>query len=393
MLLQAVLDSYVTFRSINSNENDCRLFNWREMDLDQFVYISGDVAKTFRLPQGPDSGFRFYNSANKRRGYFDTSPVAHALDEPAYVVEPHPVGAKLVNNGLPVFTLYHENDDDGLRKLGSDSRLTFTAPADGAYLVRVSDVRGFGGDRYHYRLSIREPKPDFVVKLSSAAPSVSAGSGTSLTFSVDRIDGFEEEITIDVTGLPEGYALSPVRIQAGHDEAQGVLTAAADAKPAPDAEWAKVKTVARAELAGSPIERPITGFKSVKLTEKPKLLVTLEPAELTIAPGTMITAKLKIDRGPVTERVAFDVLNLPHGVIVDNIGLNGILIPEGQSEREIFLTCYDWVPDVDRPFFAVSKTARAGDKAVGAEASKPVMLKVRKPSTLVQADEAKPGTK
>ena len=49
---------------------------------------------------------------------------------------------------------------------GSDDRLTFIAPADGSYLVRVSDVRGFSGDRFVYRLTVREAKPDFNVVLS-----------------------------------------------------------------------------------------------------------------------------------------------------------------------------------------------------------------------------------
>jgi hypothetical protein len=360
------------------------------MSLDEYVYISGDVARVFRLPQGPDSGFRFYNSANKRRGYFDTSATAHALDETAYVVEPHPVGTKLVNNGLPVFTLYYTNDDDGLRKLGSDSRLLFTAPADGEYLVRVADVRGFGGDNFSYRLAIREPRPDFMVRMTPASPKVTRGSGVQVNFDVDRQDGFDDEIEIVAEGLPEGYSLSsPLRIQAGHDEAVAVLNAAADAKPVDAAAWTKVKFSARAAVAGSPVERPIAGFKQVLLQEESKILVSLEPAELTIAPGTMISAKLKIERRGVDDRVAFDVLNLPHGVIVDNIGLNGILIPEGQSEREIFLTCYENTPETDRPFFAVTKTARAGAQAVGAEASRPVLLHVRKPSELVKADEGK----
>ena len=30
--------------------------------------------------------------------------------------------------------------------------------------------------------------------------------------------------------------------------------------------------------------------------------------------------------------------NLPHGVFVDNLGLNGLLIVEGQGEREFFIT-------------------------------------------------------
>ena len=82
-----------------------------------------------------------------RRCYFDTSAVDHALNEPVYIVEPYAPGTKLADNGLPVFPLYYANDDDASRKLGRDSRLTFTAPADGDYLVRVADTRGYGGPK------------------------------------------------------------------------------------------------------------------------------------------------------------------------------------------------------------------------------------------------------
>src|SRR6266700_6630560 len=145
LLLQAVRDSHLTFRAIDSNTDDARVENWQEMELNQLLYLQGEVCKIFRMPQGPASGFQFYNFQGKRRNYFDTSPVAHALDEPAYIVEPHPPGTKLVPTGLPVFTLFYANDDDALRKLGSDSRLLFTAPADGSYLVRVSDTRSHSG--------------------------------------------------------------------------------------------------------------------------------------------------------------------------------------------------------------------------------------------------------
>lgn len=388
MLLQAVRDSYVTFRSISSTEDDVRLFNWEEMQLNQYLYFAGEVTKLFRMPQGPDSGFRLYLSNGKRRNYFDTSSAARALDEPAYIVEPHPIGTKLVNNGLPVITLNYANDDDALRKLGSDSRLMFTAPADGAYVVRVSDVRGFGGDRFHYRLVIREPKPDFTVALNQSSPTVARGSGLGLTFTADRIDGFDDEIEIVAVGLPTGYTLStPLHIEAGHDAALAVLNVAADAKPVDAKTWARVKLTARAKIGDEMVERSAGSLKEATVVEKPKVLVTLEPAELTIAPGTTISATLKIERNGFQDRVAFNVFNLPHGVIVDNIGLNGILIPEGQTERQIFLTCYDWVPETERTFFAQTTAARAASKAEF-EASRPVVLKVRKPSTLVKADDA-----
>ncbi|HEV3137883.1 MAG TPA: PPC domain-containing protein, partial [Pirellulales bacterium] len=178
VLLQAVRDSYVTFRGIDGNTRDCRLTNWEEMQLNQLLYLNGEVLKLHRSPRGPDSGFLFYEGdGGKRQCYFDTTGTVHAVDEPCFIVEPHPPGTKLVANGLPVFPLYYVNDDDGQRRLGSDSRLTFTAPADGTYLIRVRDARSDGGDRFAYRLTVRPPQPDFNVRLSGDNPTLDAGSG------------------------------------------------------------------------------------------------------------------------------------------------------------------------------------------------------------------------
>ncbi len=57
----------------------------------------------------------------------------------------------------------------------------------------------------------------------------------------------------------------------------------------------------------------------------------------------------------MNDRVQFEVENLPHGVIVDDIGLNGVLLPEGQTERILFLSCESWVPATERSFQAVAK--------------------------------------
>ena len=69
--------------------------------------------------------------------------------------------------------------------------------------------------------------------------------------------------------------------------------------------------------------------------------------------------------------VSFDVENLPHGVIVADIGLNGVLIPEGQTERQIFLQCDAWVPETDRLCHAKAREA-------GNPTSLPVLVHVRK---------------
>lgn len=387
LLLQAVLDSYITFRPISSDVPDARVKNWEEMSLNQYLYMQGEVCKIFRMPQGPDSGFQFYASGGKRRDYFDTSATAHAMDEPCYIVEPHPVGTKLIPNGLPQVTVYYANDDDPERRSGSDSRLTFTAPADGSYLVRVTDVRDFSGDRFAYRLSIHRPRPDFVVRASvGKGLTVNAGSGAGILFTADRVDGYDGDIRVEVAGLPAGFEFAnPVVIQAGHSTARGVLAAAVDAKPATAAAWSKVRITATAQIDGQPVTRSVPPWSAVKLGPKPQLLVRMEPAEIRIAPGQTVRAMLKIDRQGYEGAVAFDVDNLPHGVIVDNIGLNGILIPEGKNERELFLSAADWVPETDRPCFAESKNFRASN--AGAQASRAVMLHVRAAPVVAEAAE------
>jgi hypothetical protein len=378
LLLQAVRDSYLEFRGIDSNSGGLRPKNWEEMELNEYMYVQGEVCRIFRMPQGPDSEVVFYQLGGRRRNYFDTSPTSHALGDTCYTIEPHLPSEKLVPNGLPIFPLYYANDDDMERKLGRDSRVTFTAPADGAYLVRVSDVRGFGGDRFVYRLTMRQPKPDFEVRLADVNPTVARGSGRRLTFTVDRRDGSDDDIAIDITGLPSGFTVStPLVIEAGHTEARAVLNAAAEAAQ-PSAEvWQQVKITARAQIAGQPVSKEVNSLGQAKLADRPNLIVRLEPAELTITPGTTITATLKVERNGFNDRVQFDVDNLPHGVIVDNIGLNGVLIPEGQSERQIFLTCARWVPDTNRTFYALANNA-------GGQASPPITLHVRRAGPLAQ---------
>ena len=67
----------------------------------------------------------------------------------------------------------------------------------------------------------------------------------------------------------------------------------------------------------------------------------------------------------------FDVENLPHGVIVDSLGLNGITLIEGQESVEIFIKAESWVPEQDRLAYAACRDA-------GKQASLPVLVHVRK---------------
>ncbi len=392
--LQAVRDSSVTFRGIDSNNPDVRLVNWEEMELNQWLYLGGEVCRLFRAPRGPDAGFLLYNRGG-RLTYFDTSPVAHPLDEPAYIVEPHPPGAQFVPNGLPVFKLAFANDDDGERKLGTDSRVNFTPPADGSYVVRVTEAKGFGGDRFAYRLIVRESKPDFTPTLTGGNQTIPRGSGRNFSVKLDRADGFEGAVRVDITGLPPGwFASTPLTVEAGHVEASGVLFASTDAAEASADAWAKVKLTATAMVDGQTVTKPLSTLGTLKLADAPKVFLSLQnsatplPAaavgmiptaipEITIAPGTEVPAWLRVVRNGDTNLVDMDIENLPHGIIVSDIGLNGVQIAAGETERKIFFTCARWVPDTDRLCHVINRSARqnAGE---GKPTSSPVLIKVRK---------------
>lgn len=395
LLLRAVRDSVIEFRGMNGDQRGVRLSNYEEMLLNEYIYLSGEVIKHYQQRRGPDAESQFYPENGNRWGYFDTSSRAHALGEPAYVVVPYAVGTELPNNGLPVFTVNYENDDDSQRKLGKDSRLTFVAPQDGTYFVRVSDVRGFSGDNFKYELVVRRPQPDFKVTLNLKDPAIPAGSGKQFTVKAERIDNFQGPIRVDINGLPPGFqATSPLVIQEGLTEAHGVINALADA-PVPSSEnMGTTKLTAVATVAGKEVTHEAGTFGTIKLADKPKVIVHLElpnqpvatgnvqsgfpqPPELSIAPGGSITAKLRVERFGFDDRIPFDVANLPHGIIVDDIGLSGVLVREKETERTIFLRAEPWVPEQTRVFFAVGQVE-------GNQVSRPMVLHVRRQSVASQ---------
>jgi hypothetical protein len=398
VLLQATRDSWnKSARTIDPVTVEIRTEFWEEMELNQYLYMAGEVGKLYRWPFGPDSGFQMYFRDNKRVTYFGTTAASHALYEPFYIVEPHPPGTKLVPNGLPSFTLNYENDDDELRYLGSDSRLLFKAPKTGAYLVRISDSRGLNGELHNYRLTIRPANPDYRVRVAGINPSVPPGNGRAVTIEVDRLDGFDGEIKVDIKDLPSGfYSSSPVTVQAGHFTAEGIIYALPDAKAPAMPDAIKAKAIATAIINGKPVIHEANRLGTIKLDAPPKFLLSLIPTnttsvtigsqvipEIIIHPGETVSAFIKVQRKGETNLINLDMDNLPHGVIVDNVGLNGVQIRAGEDEREIFLMAFKWVPETDRLCQVVVKSARATAGSQGLQTSFPVMLKVRhkKPAT------------
>jgi hypothetical protein len=193
---------------------------------------------------------------------------------------------------------------------------------------------------------------------------------------------------VDITGLPPGFSVStPLVIQAGQHEAKGTLFASAGAPRPTETNGAVTKVTATATINGQTVTRDVNSFGTIKLGESPRLFVLLEPysdssvtasnsaalpLEINIAPGQTIPASLEIKRNGHDDLVTFFVENLPHGVIVADIGLNGVLIPKGESKRQIFLSAAKWVPETERFCYAIEQQA-------GRQTSRPLLLRVRKP--------------
>lgn len=387
VVLQGTRDSWFTFRGKDSDTSgDFRLHNWAEMELNELLYANGEVVKLWLYPRGPDSGFIVYPGEGKRQTLFNTTALTHALNEPSYIVTAHPPRTKPAPNGLPVFRLNWENDDDPYRRNGADSLLLFKAPATSEYVLKLTDTRGFGGTNYTYTLSARETKPDFSVAVEGANPSVSPGSGRELRFVATRREGFEGPIDISLSNLPDGFSASgPLQIEAGQISALAVIYAKADAKAPATNHVCRI--FASAQIDGKEARHEVANLGQIKLAAKPKLTVEIlagpntpqasgsSPGALhfTIRQGQTISARVRATRHDFKDRIELGIedsgRNLPHGVYVDNIGLNGLLIVEGQSERDFFITASKIAALGTRPFHLRAK----GD---GGQASQTVMLTV-----------------
>ncbi len=378
--LQAVRETYFTFRGKDSNTiDDFRLHKWEDMELDEYLFANGEVVRLWLYPRGPDSGFKVYPGAGSRVNYYDTTPVAHALGQPAYIVRELKPDETPLPNGLPTFPIYFENDDDSQRRYGSDSRLTFTAPQDATYYLRVRDARGFGGPDFPYQLSARIPRPDFSLAINTAKLEIPLKSGREWSVTANRLDGLDGPISIELKGLPAGLvATNPLVIEAGQISATGTIYATDETVAQP--EPVRLVMTATTSIAGEVVTRELAEqlelsilppqglrFEVVDATDSSKPL-----QELTIHPGETTTARIVLERKGVEGPISFgnedSGRGLPHGAFIDNIGLNGLLIPAEQNEREFFITAAPKVAPGRYPFHLRSTN--------GNPTSRPIWLNV-----------------
>ena len=104
----------------------------------------------------------------------------------------------------------------------------------------------------------------------------------------------------------------------------------------------------------------------ITVTPESDLKLAADLDRVEIAPGSRVLFRFRVDRRKGFEgRVPINVRNLPLGVRVLDIGLNGVLVTEDQTERTVVLEADPWVEPTERPFFASARLELLGEAKNG----------------------------
>jgi hypothetical protein len=347
--VRCVLETSTTLAERDSVQAGIRINSPTGFAVGDYMMIGGEIIRVEAMPRTPDDDFRFESFNGQRLAFFDTTTEAHAVDKPAYKVQIHPPGAQFAPNGLPVVRLTYKNDDGG-PGYGKDSRLRFTAPTDGEYVVKLRDVRGLGGDDFAYRLTVRAPAPDFRLSVSPQNPNVPAGGSIPLTATAFRMDDFDGPIEVAVEGLPAGLSATTGVIAPGQVSTT-LLVSAEEGASLKDA--VPLQVVGRAQIQNGTVARAADAdekLKLIALMPRPDIEMAALTREVTLEPGGTAEVKVAIRRNnEFGGRVPVEVRNLPPGVRVLDVGLNGVLINEDENERSFVLEALPNAEPLEQP--------------------------------------------
>jgi hypothetical protein len=358
--IRCLNETTTTLSDKDSRTTSIRLVSTASLHEEDYVMVGDELDRIDFIPDQPDADTILKGMGGIRTAYMGTSPDVHAVNTPVYKAQILPPDADFPSNGLPVFRLDWRNDDGG-PGYGADSKLDFVAPAEGDYFLHLKDVRAMDGPEFAYRLTMRDEVPDFQLRAEPENPNIPRDGSVPVTVSVDSIRGFDGTIEILVNGLPKGTSASPATILPGQMSTVLVLSAAPDAPL--DTQPVPIKFVGHAVVKDHELIREANNdaesdqsMQLVSISPSPDIRVTTEAKEVALEPGKEATVTLHIERrNGFKGRVPCSVQNLPPGVRVVNVGLNGVLVTEAQSSRTFTLKAEDWAKPVSQPIYVVGQ--------------------------------------
>jgi hypothetical protein len=375
--VRCVLETSTTLAERDSSQAGIRITSPVGFAVGDYMMIGREIIRVEAMPRTPDDDFRFENFNGQRIAYYDTSTEAHAVDKPVYKVQIHPPGAQFAPNGLPIVRLTYKNDDGG-PGFGKDSRLRFTAPADGEYVVKMRDVRGAAGEEYTYKLTIREPSPDFRLSAAPANPNVPLGGRIPVTVTAFRMDDFDGPIEVSVDSLPAGLTATKGTIAPGQISTTILLHSGETAKLDQAVPFTVTGRAGNITRTADPDEK----LKLIAVMPRPDIQMLAQTKEVVLEPGGTAEVKVAITRNnEYGGRVPVEVRNLPPGVRVLDVGLNGVLINEDENERSFVLEALPNAEPIEQSI-VVSGRVETRSPQQTSYAAEPLTLRVKPPTRL-----------
>lgn len=375
--VRCVLETSTTLSERDSSGRGIRIASQTGLAVGDYLMVGAEIIQVEAMPRGPDDDFFFKGFDGQRLAYFDTTAEAHPVDQAVYKVQIYPPGQTFAPNGLPVVHLKFRNDDGG-PGYEKDSLLHFTAPEDGEYFVRLRDVRRLKGSDYTYRLTMRPPTPDFLLSVSPSNPNVPVGGRIPVTVTAQRLDDFDGPIEVALKNLPAGLHATQGVIAPGQVSTVLLLSAVDDAH---QDHAAPLEVAGRAQLARGWEERwasPEDKLKLISLMPKPDIVMTAETKEVTLEPGGTAEIEVAIQRNNAYGgRVPVEVRNLPPGVLVLDVGLNGVLINETENRRKFVLRALPGAQPIEQKIVVAGEIETRAGGQQNSYAAEPITLKVQ----------------
>ena len=117
------------------------------------------------------------------------------------------------------------SNDDATKGV-TDSSFSYTFKEDGIYKLVVSErFASRGGDNFGYRLTAAEPPstPGFKLSLPGSELTVVREQTVKFKVTAERLGQFDEEITLDIQGLPSGVTVEGNKIAKGKNDTDVTL--------------------------------------------------------------------------------------------------------------------------------------------------------------------------
>ncbi|NDD64390.1 MAG: hypothetical protein EBZ36_10480, partial [Acidobacteria bacterium] len=212
-------------------------------------------------------------------------------------------------------------------------------------------------------------------------PNLPPGSAVPIHVTAFRAEGMDGEIEVALKDLPAGYTATTAVIRPGTDRVTLLLRAPAEAVVGNSF---PLRLEGTALIVGRRIVRvpPLRGpLAVVTVGAPPELLVSTGESRVELEPGgtAWVTLRITRERG-FKGRVPFDIRNLPHGVIVRDVGLNGVMITEDETTQRFELYAEPWTRPVEQPIIPIGRIETASPQRSEFPAS-PFRLVIVPPKT------------